>query len=229
MQSDEHTAVVTGCADGLGLLLTSFLLAAGWHVIGWSTEEEFTLPSAAQAWDDHFTYQRVDVQWLDDIVAAVAELDQEIRVDVLINCASSRFPRPFESIDFREWEQQLDVNAKAIAMTTRALLPLMANPSDPMSAGTVCNIVGSAARVPAVHLLAYSASKAAALMVSRQMARELFKSHGLTVFSVSPNESGECPPGMDTDPGMMAEFIGFLLSKKERHIYLHGCDIPYGA
>jgi NAD(P)-dependent dehydrogenase (short-subunit alcohol dehydrogenase family) len=228
MQSDEHTAVVTGCADGLGLLLTSFLLAAGWHVIGWSTEEEFTLPPAAQPFDDQFTYQQVDVQWWDDICAAVASIDPEIRVDALVNCTSARYPRPFEAIDFREWEHQLDVNAKALAMTTRALLPAMANPSDPMSAGTVCNVIGSSARVPGYHLLAYSASKAAALMVTRQMAHELFQSHGLTVFSVSPNE-GEGPPGLDIDPGMLAEFIGFLLSKKERHLYLHGSDLPYGG
>ncbi len=94
-------------------------------------------------------------------------------------------------------------------------------------------------------------------MITRQMARELFKSHGVTVFSVSPNKlegtgmsrmieeavpalRGWTPEeaeeyqraglaiGEETPPAALAEFIGFILSTKDRHRYFHGCDIPYG-
>jgi len=34
--------------------------------------------------------------------------------------------------------------------------------------------------------------------------------------------------GEETDPAMCAEFISYLLSTKERHKYLAGCDMPYG-
>jgi NAD(P)-dependent dehydrogenase (short-subunit alcohol dehydrogenase family) len=262
-QTDEHVAVVTGCTSGLGLLTTAFLLAAGWEVIGWADSERFPIDDhpMLKAFEDQFTYQQVDVRWADEIIQAVgscASGDDNFRVDALINCAGVNYLAPFEGFDFGEWERLMDVNAKALALTTRALLPYMAFPSDPFSAGTVLNIVSNAAQVPMTHSLAYNASKAAALMVTRQLARELFKSHGLTVFSISPNklagtnmsreiedavpalrgwtpeEAAEyqraaLPTGMETEPRVLAEFIGYLLSSKERHIYLHGCNIPYGG
>lgn len=259
-KNDEPTALVTGCTSGLGLLITSYLLAAGWNVVGWADREEFTLDDhpMLQPFAEQFIYRKVDVQWWDEIAGAAAEFADDFRLDALINNAGINHLCPFEQIDFGRWEQLMDVNAKSIAMTTRALLPLLAAPHDPMNGGTVINIVSNAANVPMTHSLCYNASKAAALAATRQMARELFKSHGLTVFSISPNklsgtemskqieaavpelrgwtaEEAEAyqraalPTGMETDPAQLAEFIGFLLSKKERHIHFHSCNIPFGG
>lgn len=266
-QTDEHVAVVTGCTSGLGLLTTSFLLAAGWTVHGWADSEEFP-------WADHpilepfreqFTYFKVDLQWRDEINDVVTTMDREaalngvdLHIDALINCAGVNYLSPFEQFSMDQWERLMDINAKALVQTVSALLPFMAYPADPWNGGTVINIVSNAASVPMTHSLAYNASKAAALMVTKQMARELFKSHGLTIFAISPNklagtgmsreieaavpalrgwteeeaaayQRAALPTGMETDPRILAEFIGYLLSSKERHIYLHGCNIPYGG
>jgi hypothetical protein len=35
--------------------------------------------------------------------------------------------------------------------------------------------------------------------------------------------------GAETDTNTLAEFIGFLLSREQRHKHLHGCILPYGA
>jgi NAD(P)-dependent dehydrogenase (short-subunit alcohol dehydrogenase family) len=256
-QVDEHVAVVTGCTSGLGFLVTSYLLAAGWKVYGWADTEEFPDAPILAPFMEQFTYQKVDLRWEGEITDAVAAIDEEL-VDALINCAGINHLQPFESFAPHSWEEVMDVNAKALWMTTQALLEKMANPTDPFHAGTVLNIVSNAANVAMTHSLAYCASKAAALMVTKQLARELFKSHGLTIFSISPNklhgtamsraieeavpklrgwtpeeaeayQRASLPTGMETDPGQVAEFIGYLLSKKERHIYLHGCNIPYGG
>jgi NAD(P)-dependent dehydrogenase (short-subunit alcohol dehydrogenase family) len=257
----EHTAVVTGCTSGLGLLITCFLLAAGWEVIGVADADSFELPDGVPTDDaQNFSYFSVDLQWPSDIMDFAADLERQgvDQVHALINCAGVNALCPFESLNTEEWERVMDINAKAPWVMTRCLLPMLANKADPWHAGTVINIVSNAANVPMTHSLFYNASKAAALMVTKQMARELFKSHGLTIFSVSPNklegtgmsrqieeavpalrgwtpeeaqqyQLNALPTGMETDPRLVAEFIGYLLSKKERHIYFHGCNIPYGG
>lgn len=124
--------------------------------------------------------------------------------------------------------------------------------------GTVLNIVSNASHMPMRCSLAYNASKGAAHIMTLQMARELYDRHGITVFGISPNKlagtamsdsidrqvvatRGWTPEKarqyqlaglathQETDPATLAEFIAFLLSSKERHRYLHGCIIPYGA
>jgi len=124
--------------------------------------------------------------------------------------------------------------------------------------GTVLNIVSNASHMPMTTSLAYNASKGAAHIMTLQLARELTKKHGITVFGISPNKlrgtemskdiedqvvkhRGWTPEyaqqyqlnallaGEETDPAQLAEFVAFLLSTKPRHKYLTGCILPYGA
>jgi NAD(P)-dependent dehydrogenase (short-subunit alcohol dehydrogenase family) len=126
------------------------------------------------------------------------------------------------------------------------------------SKGTILNIVSNASHMPMTTSLAYNASKGAAHIMTLQMARELSKAHGITVFGISPNKlrgtemskdiedqvvalRGWTPEyakqyqlasllaGEETDPDALAEFVAFLLSSKQRHKYLTGCILPYGA
>jgi NAD(P)-dependent dehydrogenase (short-subunit alcohol dehydrogenase family) len=93
-------------------------------------------------------------------------------------------------------------------------------------------------------------------MLTKVMAREL-TSKGVTVFSISPNrlagtgmsktvdtyvknlrgfteeemvlsQKTYLTTGFETPPHVVADFIKYLLKKKENHFYLAGCDIQYG-
>ncbi len=172
-------------------------------------------------------------------------------VDVLINCAGVVRLNYIGQITNWEWNQAMDVNVGGIIKMTQHLLQPLRR-----SGGTILNIVSSAAHNPMRTSAAYCASKAAALMLTRQMAREL--SPGITVFSVSPNRLRGTPmsekvdeqtaflrewseeevtkrqlaaslTGEETPPEAVAELIAFLLSSKERHRHLTGCDITYGV
>lgn len=172
-------------------------------------------------------------------------------VDILINCAGVVRLDWLGKLSSEDWNACMDINAKGILRMTQHLMPELLK-----SRGTILNIVSSAAHVPMRTSIAYNASKAAALMMTRQMAREL--SPDITVFSVSPNrmkgtemsrevdrETGilrgwskdevtkrqlsASLTGEETPPGVVAELIAFLLSSKERHRHLTGCDIPYGV
>jgi NAD(P)-dependent dehydrogenase (short-subunit alcohol dehydrogenase family) len=243
-----NTAIVTGSASGLGREVVAALLSVGWAVYG--------IDKDAQEASEGFIPLECDIQWRGDIDSVIGNIDEPI--DVLINCAGVNHITPFEQLEGKDWERLMDINAKAIFNLTQAALPLLARSGGRPEGGTVLNIVSNAAHVPMTHSLAYNASKAAALMITFQMARELFKTHGLTIFSISPNklagtqmsryiegavpamrgwtpeeaeayQRNSLPIGQETDPAVLAEFIGFLLSTKERHRYLHGCNLPYGA
>ena len=173
-------------------------------------------------------------------------------IDILINCAGVNKINWLENVSDEEWNEVIDVNAGGIFRMVRACLQQLSE-----SKGTVLNIVSNAAHMPMTCSAAYNASKAAALILTKQLARELFPKHGITVFSVSPNKLAGTPMSLsidaqvcetrgwtigyaqqyqlnglsvkkETPPEQVAEFIAFLLSSKERHFYLNGCDLPYG-
>lgn len=174
-------------------------------------------------------------------------------LDVLINCAGVNLTGWLYDFTEDDWDTVLDINAKGIFKMTQACLPQLI-----ASRGTVLNIVSNASHVPMTTSVAYNASKGAAHIMTLQMARELTKLHGITVFGISPNklrgtemsqdiedqvvarrgwtrefaaqyQAAALLTGRETEPGIVAEFIAFLLSSKERHEFLSGCVLPYGA
>lgn len=220
------TAVVTGMSSGLGMLIAEELKSYNFSLIGPPKDIR----------------NKIEVELWASLL--------DVNIDVLVNCAGINRINYLPNVEESEWDEVIDTNAKGIYLMTKTLLPFLRN-------GTVLNIVSNASHMPMTSSLAYNASKAAALMMTKQLNRELIKTHNITVFSVSPNKlSGTgmssyidkrvcelrgwteeqarnyqlaaLPAGEETDPEVLAEFIGFLLSSKRRHKYLAGCDIPYG-
>jgi len=221
----EKSALVTGSSNGLGALIYLALRDEGYRVFRYDMQDG------------------LDVQKPNAV--AIPE-----HLDVLVNCAGANLINWLEDATEEEWDTVMGVNAKGIFKMTQACLPKLR-----ASKGTVLNIVSNAAHTPMRCSAAYNASKGAALILSRQLAREL--APDITVFSVSPNklvgtkmsksieeqviktrgwtaeqahqyQIESLPAHEETDPRLVAEFIGFLLSTKQRHKFLAGCDIPYG-
>jgi len=219
-------AVVTGSGSGLGAAIMNELEFSGYQV-----------------------YQ-IDLCYGRDVLKPrLSELPAE--VDVLVNCAGVNKINWLDKVSDEEWDFVMDTNVKGIFKMTQALLPALR-----ARKGTVLNIVSNAAHMPMRCSAAYNASKGAALILTKQLAREL--SPDVTVFSVSPNKlagtgmsksidrqvmqtrgwtleeaqryqlSGLLT-GEETPVSAVAEFIGYLLQDKAHHKFLAGCDIPYGA
>lgn len=217
--------VITGSGSGLGKLLKDKMEAFGFEVFGY----------------DHSDGR--DVRRPEGLPESI---------DILINCAAVNRINWLENVAESDWDDVMDTNAKGIFKMTQACLPQLR-----ASKGTVVNIVSNAAHMPMRCSAAYNASKGAALILSKQLARELI-GDGITVFSVSPNklkgtgmsddidrqvvetrgwtmeeaqryQLAGLLTGEETDPETCAEFIAFLLSSKQRHKFLAGCDIPYGV
>lgn len=174
------------------------------------------------------------------------------QLDVLINNAAINRINFLEKVSEAEWDEVLGTNAKGIFKMTQACLPLLIE-----SKGTVLNIVSNASHMPMTCSLAYNASKGAAEIMTRQLARELTRRFGITVFGISPNklrgtgmsadiDRQVCETrgwtmekaqeyqlagllaGEETDPQTLAEFVAYLLQDKRHHKFLTGCVIPYG-
>lgn len=206
---------------------------------------------AALQYDGH-TVMSYDVKQGFDVLNPDTLIAENFNVDVLINCAGVNKINWLENVTEDDWDRVMDVNVKGIFKMTQAFLPRLIE-----NKGTVVNIVSNAAHMPMRCSAAYNASKGAALILTKQLAREL-TSKGVTVFSVSPNKLAGTEmsdsidqqvvatrgwsleeaqryqlagllTGEETPPEAVAEFIAFLLQDKEHHKYLSGCDLPYGA
>lgn len=218
--------IVTGGSAGLGKALCDALREAGHKV---------------------FPY---DVKTGRDVLRP--ELSEYGEFDVLINCAGVNKINWLQNVTEADWDTVMDVNVKGMFLMTQSALPQLL-----AARGTVINIVSNAAHMPMRCSAAYNASKGAALILTKQLAREL-TSQGVTVFSISPNklrgtemsdsidnqvvatrgwtkqkaqeyQLAGLLTGEETPPEAVAGFVVFLLTSKEHHKYLAGCDIPYGA
>jgi 3-oxoacyl-[acyl-carrier protein] reductase len=221
-------SIVTGGSSGLGAEIVRQLGSMGHDVVNWDRD--------------------VGVDVTDRASIAMAVLDLPLQqVDHLINCAGINALAFLPALPEESFDNVMAVNAKSIFLTAKALLPIMRG-------GTILNIVSDASHKPMTTSLAYNASKGAAAIMTKQMARELGATHDVTVFSISPirmagtrmteyvravtpdlrgwsqeQTDGKMPSEEDIPTFRVADFICFLLSSKDRHRHFAGCDIPYGA
>jgi NAD(P)-dependent dehydrogenase (short-subunit alcohol dehydrogenase family) len=180
-------------------------------------------------------------------------LEGVTELDVLINNAGINIIGHLEDFEPTDWDRIMDTNARGIFLMAKACLPLLAR-----SKGTILNIVSNASHMPMTGSLAYNASKGAAHIMTKQLARELTKRHGITVFGISPNKLAGTEmsdsidrqvvetrgwtmeqarkyqlsallAGEETNPSAVAGLVAYLLKTKYNHKYLTGCVIPYGA
>lgn len=220
--------LVTGSASGLGEMIYEELVQQGHEVYG------YDMVQGHDVRDPQGTYG-----------------DPPVGLDVLINCAGVNRINWLPNVSDEEFNLVMDTNAKAIFnMAQWAVEELL------KTGGTILNIVSNAAHVAMRSSLAYNMSKAAALMATKQLAREL-TSQGITVFSVSPNklrgtgmsddidqqvmktrgwtmeeaqryQLAGLLTGEETDPQVVAEFVAYLLKDKRTHKHLSGCDMQCG-
>lgn len=169
-------------------------------------------------------------------------------LDCLINAAGTNKMNWFEDMTYDDFQHVMKVNLEAPIFLIQNLLPELIK-----AKGTVLNIISMGAHKPFRTSLPYNVSKAALKMATHQLAREL---SDVTVFGISPNELEGTGMTLDNakeiqrirgwseeqaekyrlasgageraDPMVLAEFIAYLLIKKERHINLNGVDLYYG-
>jgi NAD(P)-dependent dehydrogenase (short-subunit alcohol dehydrogenase family) len=162
-----------------------------------------------------------------------AAVDQAIgrfgRIDVLCNLAGAfRMGAPVHETSAGDWDFLLDVNARSLLNTARAVVPRMLA----SGGGKIVNVGAYAAQKGAANMGAYVASKSAVIRLTEAMAAEL-RSHNINVNCVLPTtldtpENRAAMPQADprrwVAPEDLAEAIAFLASDAARAI--HGAALP---
>ena len=108
-------------------------------------------------------------------------LDVFSRIDVLVNNAGGTTVRRWDDLTDAEWQEQWELNVMAPMRLMRAAAPEMAR----RGWGRIVNVSSSAAKRPSGMNMAYAATKAAMLSLSRSFA-DLFASDGVLVNAVTP-------------------------------------------
>ena len=178
-------ALVTGASGGIGAACARALCQKGYTVLAHgnrSAEALLALVDAlnAEGYDAHAV--TCDLSSADACRAMCAKiLSLYHRVDALALCAGVSHTGLFTDMTDEEWHTVMDVNVSGAFYLIRALAPGMVS----RRSGSIVTISSMWGRVGASCEVAYSASKAALIGMTRALAKELGPS-GVRVNCIAP-------------------------------------------
>ena len=191
MRLKDQVAIVTGAASGFGAEISRRYVAEGAKVAVADMNEEGAKKVAAELGANAFAI-KCDVTKRADIDALVAATIKNFgTLDIVVNNAGYSHPnQPMLETDEATFDRVLDVNIKSIYLMSMATVPILRA----KKRGCIINIGSVSGMRPRPGLVWYSASKAAANVLSKAMAAELGPDN-IRVNAVAPVMS---PTGMFT-------------------------------
>jgi NAD(P)-dependent dehydrogenase (short-subunit alcohol dehydrogenase family) len=179
---DGRVAVVTGGAKGIGLGISECLSEAGATVVIADIDGAAAEESAATLAGKGLAFSH-DVSKADSAAALDAKVGEEFgRLDILVNNAGvGPKPTPIQEMSEEEWDRVMDVNAKGVFLTTRALVPRLIE----AESGRIVNVSSIVGQSGFPLVIQYVASKFAVTGMTQSLAKELAP-HDVTVNSIHP-------------------------------------------
>ncbi|MEN5299396.1 SDR family oxidoreductase [Brucella sp. TWI559] len=174
------TVVVTGAGGGIGQALARAFAGQGTRVVLLDRDTQRTAPLAENLGGGALALA-CDLSRPDDVAAAAAKVEAEGGADILVNNAGILRPGPLESVSEADWSAMLAVNLTGYLAAAQAFGRGMIA----RGGGALVHVASIAGTQPQPASGAYSASKAAILMLSRQLAFE-WGPKGIRSNSLSP-------------------------------------------
>lgn len=185
MEIRNKHVFITGSAKRLGRAIADSLLKEGARL----SAHYHTSQKEIEAWQrslDAATAPRfhslcADLTDVSSLQGAAKAAEKHFGpVDILINSASAFYPKKALDTELTDWELMMNANARAQFFLAQALAPAMLN----QKSGVILNIADVSGTIGAKGYLPYVCSKAALLMVTKNLAKE-WAPH-IRVNSVSP-------------------------------------------
>lgn len=229
------TAAVTGGGRGLGLGISSALLAAGADVIVFGrTGMPAELTDLASSLGRRAAFVALDLADSDAIAATSAVVLAEHRVDILVNNAGTQDRYPAVDFPLAAWDAVLDINLRAVFQ----LCQLFGAPMLERGEGKIVNLASLLSFQGGLTVPAYAASKGAVAQLTKALCNE-WSSQGVNVNAIAPGYmatdmnaallsdpdrlaalSARIPAGRWGEPDDIGNVAVFLASDAAR--YVHG-------
>jgi NAD(P)-dependent dehydrogenase (short-subunit alcohol dehydrogenase family) len=176
----EKAALITGGSSGIGLAVARALGEDGYGVTIAARRPDKLEQAAAELRDAGLDVLHVAANMVEeDDIRRMLEAHKERfgRLDVLMNNAGLGIGGLIEAADTKKLDMQLDVNLRAVYLTTRDAIPLLKEAAKQKSNGgggaMIFNTASIAGKQPQGWLAAYSATKAAVIALTEATGKEL--------------------------------------------------------
>jgi NAD(P)-dependent dehydrogenase (short-subunit alcohol dehydrogenase family) len=214
----QKTALVTGGSRGIGRAIVEVLSNEGWMVVATyntSIDEAQELKR-----DLGIEVRQIDLSDRSRSLDFARTISEEFTFSALVNNAGIIEFEPFEELTLDAWDRTLEVNVTAPLLLSKEIGLRMPQGS------AIVNIASTDANIGSFSSIAYSASKAALLSITKSLA-DVLGSRGVRVNAVTP---GWVNTGMSTEESYdaveltplgrigrtdeIAHTVSFLLSDK---------------
>ena len=181
--SSQPLAVITGGANGIGLA-TAHQLAHDGYDLFLIDKDLSNLEIARKQLGVHnrkVEILNIDLSDGENVLRELGKKFSEFEVDALVNNAGIGFARTVEQTTLAEWDLTFDVNIKATFLMCKLIVPQMVA----RKKGEIVNVASAGALVGLKNRVAYCASKAAVVGLTRCIAAD-HALDGIRINAIAP-------------------------------------------
>ena len=181
--SSQPLAVITGGANGIGLATAHQLAKDGYDLF--LIDKDLTNLEIAKkqlgAHNRKVEILNIDLSESEHVLSELGKKFSQFEVDALVNNAGIGFARTVEQTTIEEWDLTFAVNIKATFLMCKLIVPQMVG----RKKGVIVNVASAGALIGLKNRVAYCASKAAVVGLTRCIAAD-HALDGIRINAIAP-------------------------------------------